>query len=103
MSKNVKYPHIPHVAGAERGSEISEHYRQTREEKEDQENKDIARSLLPDARKLLQAATDFDNRVAREVRKHGDEPVGYSAFSNIGNQSAGAREVLDFLNRIIER
>ena len=104
MADKVKYPHIPHIAGANRGTEISTHYRESREEKEEQEKKDVARALLPEARKLLQAAEQFDNTVAREIRKaYGGTAIGYTAFSSIGSQTVQVSEAIDFLNRVIER
>jgi hypothetical protein len=101
MANKVKYPHVP---GADRGEEISRSYREQQESKEEQEKKAIARALLPEARKLLSAAEQFDEHVAREVRKtYGSTAIGYTAFSSIGNNKAWAREALDLLNKIIER
>lgn len=105
MAKDVKYPHIPHISGADRGTEISAHYRESRENKEEQEKKDLARVILPDIEKLQRDANQVKNKIFREYRRvYGDTPIGYSVFGNIAGQiTAGPEEALDTLNKIISR
>jgi hypothetical protein len=105
MAEKVKYPHIPHEKGADRGTEISAHYHESREQINEQEKKDLARVILPDIQKLQRETEQIKNKIFREFQKvYGNTPIGYSIFGSIaGGITAGPEEALDTLNKIIER